>query len=153
MKSRIPTMALCLTMLGCSVASEETSQQRLAERESVQPCEDAISTREMTSCYGAIVQRSEQRHDRYLAHAVERQNGTPSLTKAIRTSDAAFRNYRAAECDGVLESYDRGTVRGLMRQLCLIQITDRRTLTIWENWHQYADSTPPDLPKPEPHLP
>ena len=116
-------------------------------------CFDAISTPEMAECYGGWVENAEERHAQYLAHAIERHEDQPEVVDQIKASDRAFQTYHEMECDALYDSYGgKGTIRGVARQWCAIERNDSRTMTIWKNWLQYADNTPPDLPKPDPYL-
>ena len=151
-------VALSFTLIGCTEGLEPAGSgsdeaQIAADNVAMATCPAAISTPEMEQCYGGLVRKAEQRRAKYLALAIERHDYMPSLATQITESDAAFQVYREMECDSVLDSFGgSGTIRGVARQWCVIDLTDARTLTIWDNWLQYADSTPPDLPKPEPHL-
>ncbi|ALE17911.1 hypothetical protein AMC99_02638 [Altererythrobacter epoxidivorans] len=121
-------------------------------REHPQRCTDAITTIDMDQCYADVLGRADERREAYLAKAVERHADRPELGKEIEASDAAFLAYRDAECGAVYEDWKEGTIRGVMGLACRIDMTDRRTLTIWRNWLTYMDSTPPALPEPKPTL-
>ena len=113
-------------------------------------CPDAMTTRDMDECFAGVLQRAESRRGEYLAAALERHADRPELTEKIRASDTVFTAYRDAECAAVLEDWIEGTIRGVMSLTCRIELTDRRTRTIWQNWLTYMDSTSPVLPEPGP---
>ena len=112
-------------------------------------CNDAATTLDMNECLAATLARADERRAEYLAKAVERHSDRPELADLITASDAAFTAYRDAECAAVLEDWIEGSIRGAMTLSCRIDMTDRRTHTIWQNWLTYPDSTPPILPKPD----
>ncbi|TNE43067.1 MAG: DUF1311 domain-containing protein, partial [Sphingomonadales bacterium] len=113
-------------------------------------CPDAMTTRDMDECYAEILDRADGRRALYLATAMERHKDRPELAAKIEESGIAFKAYRDAECGAVLEDWIEGTIRGVMTLGCRIDLTDRRTHTIWQNWLTYPDSTPPVLPEPGP---
>lgn len=106
------------------------------------------TTTEMNECMAGILERAEERKDRYLAAAITRHEDTPELAEMIRQSDAAAEAYRGAECEAVHEDWKEGTIRTIMALSCHIALVDERTRTIWQNWLTYMDSTPPVLPEP-----
>ena len=119
--------------------------------EAEQPqCPDAQTTIDMNRCYADVLHRAEAKRERYLAAAIAAQTDRPKLQVAIRKSSAAFAAYRDAECGAVYQDWEEGTIRNVMALGCQIDLTDRRTHTIWANWLTYMDSTPPRLPEPEP---
>lgn len=115
-------------------------------------CRDAVTTLDMNECYRAEFERSEERRSQYLKAALDRQSDSPELATMISRSDAAFTLYRDAECGAMYEDYKGGTIRSVISLTCRIDLTDRRTHTIWRNWLTYMDSTPPVLPEPKPRL-
>lgn len=115
-----------------------------------QRCPDAMTTLDMNECYAAVLARAEERRTHYLSKAIERHSDRPQLADKIRAGDKAFTAYRDAECGAVLEDWIEGTIRAVMTLSCRIEMTDRRTRTIWQNWLTYMDSTPPAEPEPMP---
>ena len=112
------------------------------------------NTLEMNACFANKLTASEQRLAKYKAAALARfsDDGESAVRLGIEASSSAFESYRKIECDTVLENWKDGTIRGLMTLSCQITLTDERTHTIWANWLQYMDSTPPILPDPKPTL-
>ena len=108
------------------------------------------STVEMNRCMAEILDRAVERKDRYFAAALERAADRPELVAMMRASEAKFDAYREQECDAVYEDFKEGTIRTMMSITCSLDLVDKRTATIWQNWLSYADSTPADLPKPGP---
>lgn len=113
-------------------------------------CPDAISTVEINQCLGAIDGRAEEKMRRYLAAAMERYADSPEVARGIEAAQTSFLAYRKQECDAVYEDWKDGTIRTAMTLGCRRNLTDQRTLALWRNWLTYMDSSPPDLPEPEP---
>ena len=113
-------------------------------------CADAYTTIDMNQCLAGLLETADFRRSEYLEVATQRHNDRPELVAQITAADEAFAAYRDSECGAVYEDWKSGTIRGVMSLSCRIDMTDKRTLTIWENWLTYADSTPPILPKPVP---
>lgn len=104
----------------------------------------------MNDCLAAQVERSQARMAHYLEVAKDRYaDEQPAVRLGIEASQRAFEAYRGIECDTVYEDWKDGTIRGVMSLGCLLGLNDERTHTIWRNWLQYMDSTPPMLPEPE----
>ncbi|MEO1968963.1 MAG: lysozyme inhibitor LprI family protein [Sphingomonadaceae bacterium] len=113
-------------------------------------CPGAETTIDMNRCYATLLHRAEAKRERYLATAVSAQADRPQVQAAMRKAGKAFLAYRDAECGAVYEDWKEGTIRDVMTLGCEIDLTDRRTHTIWAHWLTYMDSTPPRLPEPEP---
>lgn len=113
-------------------------------------CAEAYTTLEMNECHSGLLEQADLRRSEYLRAALERHKDRPDLTAKITASDAAFTTYRDNSCGAVYEKWKDGSIRGIMSLTCRIDMTDKRTKTIWENWLTYADSTPALLPEPEP---
>lgn len=113
-------------------------------------CQDAMTTVDMNDCYGEIYARALAQKNRHLDAALKRHEGQPAVTDLIRASDMTFEAYRKSECGAVWENWSDGSIRTIMSVACSIELTDRRTQTIWENWLTFMDSTPPVLPEPKP---
>ena len=112
------------------------------------------STPEMNACMAQKLDRAEKRLQTYLQAAIEKNTDndgeTGSVVLGINASQAAFESYRTIECDTVYEDFKEGTIRGIMNLGCQLALTNERTRTVWSNWLQYMDSTPPKLPEPKP---
>lgn len=108
------------------------------------------STLEMNGCMADLLQQALRRKDQYLSAALERNSDRPELVALIQSSDTQFDSYRKQECDAVYEDFKDGSIRNIMSLSCSIGLVDERTRTIWQNWLTYGDSTPPDLPEPQP---
>lgn len=113
-------------------------------------CPNATTTLEINECLSALLEKADNRRVIYRQAAIERHGERPELTAAIVASEKAFDPYREAECDGVYENWKEGSIRYTMALTCKIELTDRRTHTIWRNWLTFMDSTAPVLPEPRP---
>ena len=150
MRGKVLIFLASAILAGCGATTETGAEVEPRGGAKEPACVDTDGTTPaLTACYGAIVRKSRARHEQLLTAAVKRNIDYPDLARAINTVDEKFKAYQQAECDAVAESYGRGTIRGMMRQICVIELTDQRALIIWRNWLQYANSTPPDYPKPE----
>jgi uncharacterized protein YecT (DUF1311 family) len=111
-------------------------------------------TPEMNACMLEKVDRAEKRLQTYLQKAIERHTDDSgkfdAVALGIQASQTAFEAYREIECNSVLEDFKDGTIRGIMTLGCRLSLTNERTHTVWNNWLQYMDSTPPLLPDPKP---
>ena len=114
----------------------------------------AGNTLEVNACLAEKLERSKKRLETYLRAAMDRhsdQDGKfDSVALGIESSQTAFEAYRSIECGSVYEDWKDGTIRNGMQIGCLTRLTDERTRTVWTNWLQYMDNTPPILPEPKP---
>ncbi|HEY0629068.1 MAG TPA: lysozyme inhibitor LprI family protein [Sphingomicrobium sp.] len=113
------------------------------------------TTIELNDCAAKQLEAAEARLQKYQQAAIDRyssddESDGAAVILGIKASSEAFAAYRSIECATVYEDYKEGTIRNLMSLGCKIQLTHQRTHTIWENWLQYMDSTPPILPEPKP---
>ncbi len=113
-------------------------------------CPDAMNTMEINDCYADILDRAEARRAEYHAAALARHADDEEVARMLGESEQAFNEYRDAECAAMYQRWIGGSIRNVMALQCQIAQTDARTHTIWENWLTYPDSTPPDLPEPQP---
>ena len=117
------------------------------------PCKGS-STYEMNECLAGKLKAAEDRLREYEGAAINRHTDKEgkfdSVALGIRSAQTAFDAYREIECGTVYEDWSGGTIRGVMSLGCKIKLTDERTYTVWSNWLQYMDSTPPILPEPKP---
>ena len=111
-------------------------------------CAEAYTTVDINFCLSEALAESIERHENYVSAALKRHEDRPELAAKIAAAEDAFQAYRAAECGAVYEDWKEGTIRGIMSITCNMDMTDKRTKTVWENWLTYADSTPPVLPEP-----
>lgn len=136
-----------------SVAAPVVSSPAAVAGESAvgDPCEGS-TTLETNECFGKKLEAADALMGRYLQAATDRyrESGQDAVVLGIGNSQRAFEAYRDIECGAVYERWKEGTIRNVMALGCRLRLTGERTHTIWENWLQYADSTPPILPEPAP---
>jgi len=113
------------------------------------------NTLEINDCQSATLAAAEAELQRYLAAARKRLQSDAAddagVAKALAGFDkiqVAWSAYRDAECDAVYDYWSAGTIRTSMQLTCEIDLTRRRTHTVWSQWLTYMDSTPPILPEP-----
>jgi uncharacterized protein YecT (DUF1311 family) len=109
---------------------------------------DAATTIQIGDCLASKLARAEARMGKYADAAMEQVKGQDAQLLLMRSTQEAFLAYRGGECGAVHESYGSGSIRTAMYLGCAIRLTDERTHTIWRNWLQFMDSTPPLLPEP-----
>ena len=108
------------------------------------------TTTEMNQCSAAKVEKANKRLSEYIVAAKTRYADQPAVVLGIDASQTAFEAYRDIECAAVLENWKDGTIRVVMTLGCELTLTNERTATVWANWLQYMDDTPPVLPEPKP---
>ncbi|MHA6332478.1 DUF6265 family protein [Qipengyuania sp. CAU 1752] len=113
-------------------------------------CPDAMTTVGINECLGTVMGRADMRRRQYLGAALERHGDNLELRSLIEASGVLFLRYRDAECRAVAEDWQEGTIGTAMILSCFIEMTDRRTHAIWQNWLTFMDNTPPLLPEPHP---
>ncbi|MEP2735180.1 MAG: lysozyme inhibitor LprI family protein [Erythrobacter sp.] len=115
-------------------------------------CSNASTTIAMNECMAGILAKAETQRQKYASAAYTRLAKQPEVRAEFAVSEASFSHYRDAECGAVYERWKSGSIRGLMSLTCRIELTDRRSQTIWNNWLTFMDSTPPLLPEPGPSI-
>jgi uncharacterized protein len=116
------------------------------------------SSQEIDACAAEQSRRANLELTRYVAAARQRlldeargsSNGR-SIRRALaqfKASQTAWEAHRKAECGAMLEWGSTGSVRGLMAETCWLTVTKARSLSIWNNWLQFMDGSPPLMPKP-----
>ncbi len=121
-------------------------------------CVNAVNTIEGNACEAEKSRRADRELTRYVAAARKRltaeaagEFAEPSAKAALAQLDAsqtAWEAYRKAECSAVHTWFSTGTIRGIMHEDCWRSVTQARTVTVWTNWLQHLDDTPPLMPEP-----
>jgi len=118
------------------------------------------STPEINACLGAYAKRADRELERYFAAArdllsqpgdsesSESKAAREDALKGLESAQKSWEAYRKAECGALYDNWREGTIRGAMYQSCWRDVTEARTLAIWQTWLNYMDDTPPILPKP-----
>jgi uncharacterized protein YecT (DUF1311 family) len=113
------------------------------------------NTIEINDCMSATLTKAQGDLDRYLAAARTRlkseakdDTGAAAALVDLDKVQAAWVAYSRADCAAVYDYWSAGTIRDSMELTCEIDLTRRRTHTVWSEWLTYMDSTPPILPEP-----
>lgn len=148
------------TEAACLAASYQR-RIKLLEAISDKPaiCEHVGSTPELDACQAEYSRRADRELARYVAAARKRLTDdsrdafTGGSAKAalaeFDAAQAAWGPFRKAECSAVYTQHRGGTIRGSMYETCWRRMTEDRTRSVWVNWLQYMDSTPPVLLEPK----
>jgi uncharacterized protein YecT (DUF1311 family) len=120
------------------------------------PCPRDGTTLDINQCLIAEAASADAERVRYLQAAQTRlkQEASPSDAAAVAMPaeigkvEAAWTAYRDLECGAVLDYWSAGTIRVMMEESCVIDLTRQHTHTLWSEWLTYMDSTPPILPEP-----
>ena len=111
-------------------------------------CGNAKNTVEETQCLSAELEKTNTNLADYLAVAKERiareNSGKPQLDAA----QAAWLQYRSAQCGDVYTYWQAGTYRYRADLECGIELTRSRTHDIWKAYLTYFGTTPPLRPEP-----
>lgn len=121
---------------------------------------DGMTTQGMTQCALRYAGRAARELDDYLAAArtrlVETAEENPddedfqAAVKGFDEAQKAWKDYRDAECQAVIDWWSGGTIRAQMSLSCLTEVTKARTRQVWSTWLQFVDHTPPLRPEPRP---
>ena len=143
-------------MLSLFLLSAASSAMQAAP--TTDPCSGS-TTIAMNDCASGKLDAAEAELARYTAAAsarigdlstdAERGSAGMKLTMAFEKAGRAWAVYRDSECDAVYAHWSAGSIRTTMSLGCRVEMTRRRTYTVWRNWLTYMDSTPPILPEPK----
>lgn len=111
-------------------------------------CAAAKNTQEEAQCMAAEVSKADQKLQTYLQAAKGRIDKTPDVKLNLDTAQKAWEQYRNAHCGDVYTYWAQGSVRYRQSAQCQLDLTQSRTLDVWQAYLTYADSTPPVLPRP-----
>ena len=114
-----------------------------------------MTTIEINRCSNIDAEKANAELNRYLDKAFEKlsqyaeESGEDNLTvQLLEKSQVAWLEYRNTYCSAIYEKWSSGTMRGLIHNTCMLELTKERTLRIWLDYLTYMDSTKPVLPKP-----
>ncbi len=124
------------------------SQSTIASDTDKLDCDDAYTTRDMEYCASQKSIAADKRMRHYLIASYTQYNHDPDTVKAIKLSQQAWEVYENSNCQAVYNSWNTGSIRGLMAINCHTRMTKQRTHELWLNYLTYMDSTPPVLPEP-----
>ena len=131
-----------------SMAVMLTTISPLAQAEEIN-CDKAMTTYQINMCSRQEVQQAENEMLDYLNASKDRYSEEAQVLKLLTESQAQWREYRKAHCDAIYQVWAEGTIRGVMYNDCMFDVTKDRTHELWQSYLTYMDSTPPILPEPE----
>lgn len=137
---------LVLTISLVSTVCAETRGNALSK------CTEGKTTNDVEVCVAGIAEKATENLKRYIAVARERIGDDKQALKAFEAVQTAFEAYEKSMCDAVYQYWREGTIRGTKSQCCSLRLLNDRTVSVWEEYLQYEDSTPPPLPRPEGEL-
>lgn len=111
-------------------------------------CNKAFSTNEINRCAAIRVEKAKTQMEAYLQKARERYAAQETVLTGIEMSQEAWSAYSRAHCDSVYEIWRDGSIRGLMRNGCMLASTKQRTHEIWRSYLDSHGTTFPQVPEP-----
>ena len=111
-------------------------------------CQNPLTTIEINRCTSLELEAAEMVMETYLAKSKERYARDLTIVRSIDEAQAAWLIYRQTHCGSVFNVWRQGTIRTVMSISCSIELTQQRTVEIWNSFLTYPDSTPPLLPAP-----
>ncbi|MBB1391797.1 DUF1311 domain-containing protein [Shewanella sp. SG44-6] len=112
-------------------------------------CDAAMSTVDINQCARQEFEVAQVRLDEYIAKASDTFHDDPVVLEALQLSQRDWLTYRESYCHAIYQLWRGGTIRGVMYQGCMLQLTVQRTHNIWQNYLTYMDSSEPILPEPQ----
>ncbi len=134
----VPWLAACA---GLSGADEDSST-------GIQ-CDDVFTTVEINRCAKKELQQSESELQLYYETVVEANRDDEVFLDSLKQSQAQWLSYRDSHCDSVYRYWREGTIRGVMSLACKTQLSQQRTLQLWQSFLTFVDGSEPAMPKPE----
>lgn len=125
-----------------------TTISLLAQAEEIN-CDNAMTKHQINMCSRQEVQQAENEMLDYLNASKDRYSEEAQVLKLLTESQAQWREYREAHCDAIYQVWSGGTIRGVMYNGCMLEVTKNRTHELWQSYLTYMDSTPPVLPEPK----
>lgn len=122
-------------------------------------CDEAYTTVEINRCALQEFKQSERDLQRYYEKVITLNQNDETFIESITQSQSHWLMYRKGHCDSVYTYWRDGTIRSLQSITCKTQLTQERTLQLWQNFLTFVDDTDIDgtdldstglaLPKPE----
>src|ERR1017187_7666760 len=111
-------------------------------------CEDAKNTFALTECRANQIGEADAKLQEYLVAARKQVVLRELNPSVIDAEQAAWEAYRTAHCGNLYLYWVAGTIRYEMSGMCMLKLTNDRTVDVWRAYLTYLDSTPPVLPDP-----
>lgn len=131
-----------------SLAAIVTVISPLSQAENMD-CDNAMTTYQINMCSQQEVHTAEAEMHEYLNASKERYSKETQLLRLLAESQEQWREYRKVHCDAIYQAWAEGTIRGVMYNDCMLDVTKSRTHELWQSYLTYMDSTPPVLPEPK----
>ncbi|MGI2114455.1 lysozyme inhibitor LprI family protein [Shewanella frigidimarina] len=145
-------LLVCIIVLMGESWAQETVQKETVRNEmahkAAADCNDPVNTREMNDCARQKTDEAQLRLDSYIAKANEQYHDDPKAVEALQLSQRDWLTYRESYCNAVYQLWRDGSIRGVMYQGCMLQLTVQRTHNIWQDYLTFMDSSAPILPEP-----
>jgi len=116
-------------------------------------CEKVLTTLEINHCMYKDLVKAESTMEKYFLASLEVYTEDSVSVDSIKIGQEAWLKYREAHCASVYDTWRGGTIRTAQALACKLELTHQRTITLWQAFLTYSDSTPPLLPKPKPYKP
>jgi len=111
-------------------------------------CQNPITTLDLNACSVENTEIAFGEVQMYLNAALQRHGSERSVKRALKDSQEAWENYREVYCQSVYEHWKSGSIRTMKYLDCVQRLSKMRSLSIWEEFLTFVDSTPPILPRP-----
>jgi uncharacterized protein YecT (DUF1311 family) len=112
------------------------------------PCDDAMTTVEMETCFGKQVRDARADLDRYvaevrrlLAKADGRASSAEADSAAFEAAQKAWSDFVELDCKTVYEHGIDGTIRGLHHRTCQLGRIEERRCHLWWTYLENRDTT------------
>jgi uncharacterized protein YecT (DUF1311 family) len=124
------------------------SQPAGAHTPEIPGCKDATTTFALTQCRGNQIGEADAKLQKYLVAARKQVVLSELNPSVIDAEQAAWEAYRTTHCGNLYLYWVTGTIRYEMFGICMLKLTNDRTVDVWRAYLTYLDSTPPVLPDP-----
>lgn len=132
-----------------SIITLASGAEEISSLSYTKSCREMSSTYEIVDCLHSQLADHNNRLTLYLEKSIERYSDYPEITESLLKAQSAWVQYRDTHCSAVYEMWKGGTLRGIMANNCMIDLTRDRTHQLWSEYLTYMDSADPVLPEPE----
>ena len=114
-------------------------------------CLDLKTTAELNECRQQQIAAANSKLEKYLLAAKEQARQIDDRNAAlIDDEQKLWLAYRDKHCGNVYDMWRMGSMRYEVSNVCMLEVTQERTVDVWRAYLTYQDSTPPVLPDPSP---
>lgn len=111
-------------------------------------CNNAITTIEIGACKQQDLKVAEKTLAKYLQQGAIRYQDDAAVIEQLEAAQQHWLAYRKTSCDAQYQIWRDGTIRSLIALSCQIEMTEQRTLHVWQNYLTFMDNSTPILPDP-----